>query len=347
MELKTNFDSTIIGSFPHKDPKQAVDIILRYIDKIPAWPQLPKRSFRESMYSQFAGGLPCLMEDEAGKKVWLNTSEDVEPQLEKFYERILAGDVEYFGITPERSAGFYAFMDALSHKLPEGLIGVKGQVTGPVSFGLSVTDQNDKAILYDEQIRPALVKTLSMKAKWQIRRLKRIHDNVVIFIDEPYLVSIGSSFVSLNKEQVISDLNEVADCIKEEGAISGIHCCGNTDWSLLTQTHTDIISFDAYDYTESLVLYTDSLARFLKRGGIIAWGIVPTSEKIDSEDANSLYQKLKKSLDLLVDKGINKDLVYKNALITPSCGTGTLSEKQAESCMSLLSELSSIASKSN
>ncbi len=345
MKFENNFKATSVGSFPHKDPERALGLIFKYTPQIPAWPQLPKTNFKESMYSQFAEGLPCLVEDESEKKIWLDTSKNLESELEKFYQKVLADDVEYFRIEPQRAKGFYAFLDQAAKIPKKELACLKGQLTGPVSFGLSITDQNKKAILYDEQIHPALVKTLSMKARWQIRQLKKLHDEVIIFVDEPYLVSIGSSFVSLNKDQVVSDLNQVLDSIKNEGAISGIHCCGNTDWSLLAKTNTRIISFDAYHYSESLSLYSDSLKEFLANGGIIAWGIVPTNDRVEKENASSLYQRLKKSINLLVEKGIDKDLLYKQALLTPSCGTGTLSEKQAELCMRLLHELSLLASK--
>ena len=86
--------------------------------------------------------------------------------------------------------------------------------------------------------------------------------------------------MAVSRENIINYLNEVIDAIKLEGALSGIHCCGNTDWSLLTDTKVDIINFDAYEYSEKLALYSDSIESFIKRGGKIAWGIVPSSEKL-------------------------------------------------------------------
>jgi hypothetical protein len=40
---------TITGSMPHTDPQKACALITRYLKDIPAWPQLPKRSFLENM----------------------------------------------------------------------------------------------------------------------------------------------------------------------------------------------------------------------------------------------------------------------------------------------------------
>ncbi len=52
-----------IGSVPYEDARQAMDFILRWTPEIPAWPQLPRRSFLENMYVQFGEGLPGAIVD--------------------------------------------------------------------------------------------------------------------------------------------------------------------------------------------------------------------------------------------------------------------------------------------
>ena len=54
----------------------------------------------------------------------------------------------------------------------------KGQVTGPISFGLIVTDQNLRASLYDEMLCDAIVKNMGMNARWQVRQLKTVADEL-------------------------------------------------------------------------------------------------------------------------------------------------------------------------
>jgi len=159
-----------------------------------------------------------------------------------------------------------------------------------------------------------------MKARWQIQKIKTQNPKlkVIIFIDEPYLVSIGSSFVSLKKEDVIKDLDEIIDSIHQEGASAGVHCCGNTDWSILLKTKIDVLSFDAFDYLENLLIFEEELKLFLKNSGVLAWGIVPTSEKADEDKIeNNLLATFK-------DIAKKKWLFDNQALITPSCGTGTV-----------------------
>jgi len=292
------------------------------------------------MYVQVSEGMPCLVLDEEKKKVYFQTKGDISGELEKFYEKIIENRVDYFKISEDYAAGFYSLMEHLRKKLSKGeggagILALKGQLIGPISFGLTVTDENRKSILYHEQLVDAVVKTCVMKACWQITRMKEVFPQIIIFIDEPYLASFGSAFVSLSRDEVVNYLNQVIDAIKSEGAIAGIHCCGNTDWSILMDTKVDIISFDAYSYLETIGLYPEKLKEFLSQGRYLAWGIVPASSQVMEEEINSLIKRFEEGLKLLGSKGVERERILGNLLITPSCGTGTLPVEVAEKVVKL------------
>ncbi|MBU1006826.1 MAG: methionine synthase, partial [Candidatus Omnitrophica bacterium] len=260
--------------------------------------------------------------------------------LGKLYETYISEDYDAFALTKEHAEGFYAFLDAAKKIDPEC---VKGHITGPISFGLGVCDEKGKAIIYNETLKEALIKVLEIKAAWQIDKLKTICKNVIIFIDEPYLTSFGSSFISIERSDVIPALDSVVDKIHSKGALAGIHCCGNTDWSLLTETAADIINFDAYSYAEGLALYPDDIKGFLKKGGTLAWGIVPTSDAVLKESESSLLSRLSQEIKNLENKGIPRKLLIDNSLLTPSCGMGTLSEELTGDIIKKLTGLARLA----
>ena|SRR3989338_866668 len=339
MKIKGKFLTTGIGSLPYVDARESVKAVCDNFD-IPFWPQLPVKGFRENMYVQFAEGLPALVIDEKKRHIHIDTSKDLSEGLGKIYEIYLSKDYSAFGLTPEYAEGFYAFLERGKSVRPEY---VKGHVTGPVSFGLSIVDENNRSIIYNDTLKEALVKLLEIKSADQIDKLQNISKNVIIFIDEPYLANFGSSFVSIERQDIILMLNSVIDTIHAKGALSGIHCCGNTDWSMLTETGADIINFDAYSYAESLSLYPKEVTSFLKRGGILAWGIVPTAEAILKETESSLFQKLSSEIANLESKKIPRDLLISQALITPSCGMGTLSEDLADIIIKRLASVARLA----
>ena len=123
--------------------------------------------------------------------------------------------------------------------------------------------------------------------------------------------------------------------------ISGIHCCGSTDWSLLLNTSTDIISFDAYNYADSLSTYTADVEKFLQRGGTIAWGIVTNfDEALEKETTASLFDRLGEAMAPYTRDGFSIKQLAAQSILTPSCGLATLSIDGATEALHLLAELS-------
>ena len=297
MSFTPRFLTSQIGSIPHPDGAAVSDRLAQIID-IPAWPQLPRRSFRESMYVQYSFSLPAVVIDETREKIFFDTSEDISPAVEAFYNRYLADDLESFGLPPDYAAGFYSMLDALKRSSGEW---AKGQVTGPVSFGLTVTDQDLRASLYNDMLADVIVKNLAMNARWQARQLKAVRPNVIIFVDEPYLASFGSAFVSLSRDQVVACLDEVHD--------------------------------------------------FIERGGIVAWGIVPTGDEIFGLDAPGLAKRLLDGLKMISEKAqsrgtpISLEALASHSLVTPACGLGSSSMATAEKVIETLVKTSEILKK--
>jgi len=99
----------MIGSMPHTDPKAACAQITRYLKDIPAWPQLPHRSFLENMYVQYSPGLPgAVVENE---KIFVDRSQNNDPAMEKLYAAYVDNDIDKFPVEPSYAAGLYAFLE--------------------------------------------------------------------------------------------------------------------------------------------------------------------------------------------------------------------------------------------
>jgi len=120
----------------------------------------------------------------------------------------------------------------------------------------------------------------------------------------------------------------------------GVHCCGNTDWAMLLDAGFDIINFDAFGYLDYFILYHDKILEFLSRGGIIAWGIVPTSEFRGGERPGDLVSRLSAGLERLCSEGFSADTLKRQSLLTPACGMGSMDSQKAEEALRLLSDVS-------
>lgn len=341
-----NFLTTHVGSVPHKDATDLTARLLSTLD-IPCWLQLPRRDFRENIYTQYAPTLPgaVVLQDKEKAVIDFNAM-DFDSQLERFYQSVLDDDVDAFALHSEYAQGFYALTDALKES-PAYF--AKGQVMGPISFGLTVTDQNGRACLYNEAYVDVLVKHMTFNARWQVEQLQegskpRMRDRqVILFVDEPYMASFGSAYVNLGKEQVITWLDEIYEALHIAGAITGTHCCGNTDWGVLLNTKVDILNLDAYDFIENLALYPIELREFLDRGGSICWGLIPNDDRILNETAHSLAAKLRNGVGLICKKAakrgvtIRPDEFASRSLLAPACGLGSATTETAERVFDVLS----------
>lgn len=332
--------ATAIGSLPHEDPGIACEVVLKSIPEIPIWPQLPRTNFREGMEIQYSEGLPCVALDEEKQRMYFDTSGDITSELEKFYENYLAENVDYFQISPEFSRGLYEMEKKLKEKDLSSLQYFKSQVTGPITTGLGRCDENKRSIYYNEVFRDVIIKAMEMKARWLLRRFSFLGCDQICFIDEPILSAFGSStYVSVQRSDVVKYLNDVIEAVRKEGALTGIHCCGNTEWTILIDSGVDIISFDAYEFGETIAYYPEQLKKFLEKGGVLAWGIVPTSEKINQETPETLLEKLRAAIKNLSSKGIDENLIWEKCLLTPSCGTGSLSVEISEKVFHSLTDV--------
>ena len=337
----------LIGSLPMQDHQKAGELVLEYTPEIPLWVQLP--SFKqEGMITQFLPGMPGLTTN--GDKSFIDTtSPTFESEMLEFYEAYMAANENLtpledsiFAISPGIAPGFFTLMENLS-KTDNTVAAVKGQITGPFTFGTGLTDENGKAVFYDDQLRDSVIKLLAMKARWQTRQLAKSGKPVMIFFDEPALTGFGSSaFISISREEISGCFEEVFEAVHSEGGLAGVHVCANADWSLILDSPADIVSFDAYEYFDTFILYSKQIKAFLDSGKILAWGIVPTLSvsAIEKENVSSLMDNLETKMSKLEALGIDRKTIISQSLITPSCGTGSLSLENAIKVLNLTTKLS-------
>jgi len=343
--MEPRFLSTAIGSMPFEDPDYAVKVLLESLDA-PTWPQLPRTGLNEQMEIQYSEGMPCARIDYEKRRMYFDTSCDYSEAFAGFYERYLTamdaetgnGDCSSMAISEPFSKGIYALERALlgQRKLPV----LKVQTTGPLSFALTIVDDHKRAIYYNEEFRDIVIKALAMKCRWQIQKFKPYAEKIICFIDEPILSAFGSStYVSVQRGDVVSHLHEVIEAIHREGALAGIHCCCNTEWSILVEAGVDIVNFDSFEYGRTVAMYPSAIQNLLGRGGMLAWGAVPTSKAIREQTVQTLETRLEQMMDNLAQGGIAKQKILEQTMLTPSCGTGSQDKQDAERVFALTQQL--------
>lgn len=341
-QFKPNGLATLIGSLPVATYEEALEWITTYTPEIPLWPQLPSNPL-EGMMNQFVEGIPGVVESNGSTYFSLNIDNFEEEQLSFFEDYIatveepVATLTSRFTVSKERANGIYE-LKKLCQKNTVKPTAVKGQITGPFTLLAGITDQDKRLGYYEPSFREMAVKALAMKGAWQVEFLKDLNLPTIIFIDEPALAGLGSSaFISIDKADIAQDLNEVIDAIKNSGGLAGIHVCANTDWSFIFSLNLDVLSFDAHGFFDKLVTCRQQVHDFLARGGIIAWGIVPTAnaEIIAKESIESLVSLWEMQAKQLVNDSLDLKSILSQTLITPSCGTGAIGAQPAKQVLEL------------
>jgi len=331
MPFDGNLITTGMGILPHKDMERALKLAMS-VD-IPFWPQLPRMSFFEDMYVQASENFPGIVLEPENLNIWLST--------EKFYNElenalVNFSDDDFFRMSPKFSATYHSF---LSQDL-SSYVAIRGQLEGPVSFGLKVLNEDKKPIIFSEEIRSILFDFMARRANVQLRELKEKNKNAFMFIDEPGLQYIFSSVSGYTNDMAKADFEGFFNQIEHP---RGIHLCGNPDWDFLLNLDIDILSFNAYNCGDIFIKYRDSIKRFLDRGGIIGWGLIPANyDEFKKESLEGLVHHIEKLWLDLVNVGFDlEEIITKSVLMPATCALLNPDEfKTVEDAYSWLKEIS-------
>lgn len=342
---------TGIGSMPYTNSGEALDLIFQNMPQAPHWPQMPRRGNREGLVFQFLTPLvkTGLIQMD-GDKAYFNTQSDRWGEgMTEFYALYLAaveGDTEAlkaFSIPEESAAGFYSFINRIQQNGAGEAMYLKGHIAGPLTVGFNLKDEKGKFAYYNDQLRDLLVKTLALQSRWQVMEIAKLGRPVIFFVDEPAISVYGKSdYITITKEMIQKDLNEIADQVHDAGALVGVHSCDAIDWSILYQCNIDIVNLDVYNFNESLLPFASELKDFLSRGGVLAQGIIPTSDEAFSESSQTLFARLQATWQSLQDRGIPTRQLMEQTMITPACGTGLLGPELAVHIYRLAREVSDL-----
>ena len=342
-DLLGTIDSSLrvtgIGSVPFTDPGEGCDIILKHCPLIPYVPQLLRRDPRENMFLQFIENLPCLSVDYNKMQVFFDQTRDREKELHEFYDNLEHDRYDYFGISPAYSQSLPVLLDKCKNTANPF---IKAQVTGPVTYLLSLAKGDSRPLIYDDAFSEAIALGLAMKGLWQANEIRKTGKTPLLFIDEPSFSELGPAYMPITIEKAWSFMDGFLGFIRkhDRDLLVGLHCCGNTDWGMILESGVDIVSLDSHSCGDKLMLYPEETIRFLKRGGFIAFGIVPTSEYGNWITEKALYDQFMSILAGFEERGIPRGDLLDHAIFTPACGMGPLRAPDAKRILEFVVSLS-------
>ena len=297
-----------MGIMPHTDIEKALRLSLSL--DIPFWPQLPNINFYEDMYAQVSQNFPGITVDPEDKRISFDTA-GFERELAGYSQKMDEPDI--FTISRDYSVVYHKF---LANEL-EGYHAIRGQLTGPVSFGFKILDEGNKPIIYNDETRTILFDFIQRKANIQYRELKERNHNAFVWLDEPGLGCVFSGLSGYNDVQARKDYGDFMDGLEGPKAL---HLCAKVNLPYLLGLGIELLSFDAYQLEFMPKGYTSTVAEFLRSGGVISWGIVPTDSSSRAKETPETLSKLLSGYWEVVSRhsGLSTKQIAKQALIAPA-----------------------------
>jgi methionine synthase II (cobalamin-independent) len=224
-------------------------------------------------------------------------------------------------------SGLHAFLAAAAGRTAP----IKVQLAGPVTLALAFAQSG---MPIDDALH---VSTRAVQARaGALCRLvaERLPGTpVVAFLDEPGLVAFGTDRLPV-EANALADIVSGALAALQPSAATAVHCCGPTDWRVVTLAGPDIVSLPVAVAVAAGV----TIADFLDRGGWVAWGVVPTDGPV--AEAEHHWRALTSAWCELTALGCEPNRLRQQALLTPECGLCGHGRTQAEHSLALVARMS-------
>jgi hypothetical protein len=308
-----------IGSLPHTQLELALQQAL--LLDIPAAPQLPRRDAAEYMVPQALEGLHGLRADAEGNVEldlgdWRRGAATLDARLDGALER----DDGIQRFLPS-AAAWQALRPFLWEVEQRRLPFAKVQIAGPFTLRWVLRTTRGEPLAGVEEgkaVERQIFRLVLARALALARRLRETGAKPVVFLDEPGLYA----FDRRDPQHLVSlqELRVVVLALRREGAVVGVHCCGNTEWGPVLGLGWDVVSIDARLSLEAVLAAGAAFERFQAAGGVLSLGIVPT----DLSAPDDLDGVLLQARERLRREALSR------SLLTPACGLAMRSVPDAE-----------------
>jgi hypothetical protein len=299
------FATTGIGSLPHTNLELALQQALQL--DIPYLPQLPVRDPAEFMVPQALAGFPGLCFDADGTttidaQVWEREAVPLERRLEVALE---GGDPLSFAPPSEGWAAWQPFLwEVEARRLPYA----KAQIAGPLTVRWAVKLTDGRRLCEIPSLERAAYRLILARSIAMVRAIRDRGATPIFFFDEAGLYALGSR--DPRDLLALQELRIALLALEREGALTGLHSCGNTAWGQVLGLRMSYLSFDVRLSLEAILRSRAELSGFLSAGGRLALGIVPT-------DGGAAYDL--EEIIAMTRTGL-AGLPLDGTLLSPACG---------------------------
>lgn len=308
INFKPGCKTTAMSIMPHTSMEKAMELVLGL--DVPFWPQLPNIDFHEDMYAQASYDFPGVVINPDDGKISFDTAK-FEKEIDDYSRKM--DEPEGFALGQGYETMYQKFLSQdLQH-----YHAIHGQVTGPINLGFRINDEDKKPIVYNDEIRGLLFDFIQRKFKAQYRQLKNKNRNAFVWLDEPGLIWVFSGLSGYNDVHAKRDYQGFLEGLE---GLRALHLCSNVNLPFLLTLGINLLSFDAYQLEIMPKGYADHVAEFIRGGGIMSWGIVPTEPvSLGKETPEKLAERLLGYWEVVSQNtGLSSKQIAEQSLVAPA-----------------------------
>jgi hypothetical protein len=315
--------STAIGSLPHTQGELGLQLALQL--DVPVLPELPNGNPGEFMMASALEGLPGLDFDDQGmcfvdRPTWEKGAAALGARLDA---ALAGGDVTAFQPSALARRAWRPFLWEVQNRK---LALAKAQLAGPATVRWGTQLSTGGAVVDDAAVDAQVFRLLLARCLAMVKALRAAGATPLFYLDEPGLYALDTS--DGRHLLLLQELRLLVVALQREGALVGLHCCGNTRWEALLALGLDLLSFDVRLSLGAILDVPGPLEAFLASGGALSLGIVPT-DLGEEADVLDLVSATEASLASLLGQQRART-VLERSVVTPACGLALRSVVDAE-----------------
>lgn len=299
--------ATGIGSWPGSTPRQAAEIVVGELHRLPHLVELPARGVGADMIGR-AGAL------------LVDIAIDIVPRGYRIVARpgavtrraisLLDEDIDAIEEAWEKAGG------------PGSGRPVKVQAPGPITLAAQLELPNGHRALTDAGAVRDLTSSLAEGvSRHRAELARRLGTTVVVQYDEPVLsAALAGRLSGVSALNTVHPVDEPAaitlldECVAAAGTEVLLHSCADVPWKVLQRSSIHAVAVDASTLGDADF---DGLGEFLDSGRTVVFGLVPTSAPAKRPSAEEIAAAAVAITDRI---GFSRSSVRGRVGISPTCG---------------------------
>ncbi|MBB3606272.1 methionine synthase II (cobalamin-independent) [Mycolicibacterium sp. BK556] len=299
--------ATGVGSWPGSVPREAAEIVVGELHRLPHLVELPARGVGADMIGRAGALLVDIAIDTVPRGYRITARPGAVTRRAK---SLLDEDIDAIEEAWERAGG------------PGSGRPVKVQAPGPITLAAQLELPNGHRALTDAGAVRDLASSLAEGVgRHRAELARRLATTVVVQYDEPVLsAALAGRLTGVTALNPVHPVDEAVaitlldECVAGAGTEVLLHSCADVPWNVLQRSTINAVSLDAGALGDADL---DGLGEFLDSGRAAIFGLLPTSAPAARPSAEEVAAAAVAITDRI---GFSRSSVRDRIGVSPACG---------------------------